>query len=110
LTSWPPCHRGLSSQCRLGDLRAFAMSPHSRHSDTIDPRETSPAMRLLAIANTELARVQSQPATCYASASVHRGMRGLAPVSGQPDDLANAAAELDRFTGDPGPLLTVQDG
>ena len=24
--------------------------------------------------------------------------------------LANAAAELDRFIGDPGPLLTVQDG
>ena len=25
-------------------------------------------------------------------------------------DLANAAAELDRFSGDPGPLLTVHDG
>jgi hypothetical protein len=68
---------------------------------------TSTAMQLLAIASTELARVKASRRR-YPSA--HRGMRGLAPVSGHPDDLANAAAELDRFIDDAGRLLTIQDG
>jgi hypothetical protein len=54
---------------------------------------------------------ESKPAgDRYPSASAHRGMRGLAPVSGHPDDLANAAAELDRFIDDAGRLLNIQDG
>jgi hypothetical protein len=67
--------------------------------------------RSAGIASTAAARQSSKPAgDCYPRASVQHGMRGLAPVSGHPDDLANAAAELDRFIDDAGRLLTIQDG
>ena len=55
LTSWPPCHRGPTSQSRPADLRAFAMPPHSRHSDTIDlDKSTTRQMTLAGIRAPEI--------------------------------------------------------
>jgi hypothetical protein len=97
-----PTTEGAVAHCVPTRIGAVRRLPHSTEGSQITARRAvAPFLarsRLGFIGPSSSRQLLDQPQSSMPLAQ-------RAPLT-----LANAAAELDRFIGDPGPLLTVQDG